>query len=109
VHRFEKFIRNEDVVFCLDVDDVLLNLTSEWNTLINKDKECIAILKEKNMYPLKEEDWKYWDFITDTLSTKEKKYKDFKEMIYPLVGDKYSLIDKEIQENLFMFGKGHVI
>jgi len=85
VHRFEKFIRNEDVVFCLDVDDVLLNLTSEWNTLINKDEECIAILKEKNMYPLKEEDWKHWNFITDTLGTDlpfKFFHEDSKEKVY---------------------------
>ena len=51
----------------------------------------------------------YFEFITDTLSTKEVKYKEFKEIIYPVTGSTYNFIDKEVKENLFMFGKGHVL
>jgi len=91
MYRLQKFLEDENKFFCFDVDDILLDTTAHWINLINNDKECITILKQKNKYPLKIEDWTSWNAIPDLLGDITFKFHDNNEIYEKYILTKYSI------------------
>lgn len=108
MHRIEDFINDDNKLFCIDVDDILLATTVDWIKLINNDIECIEILKMNNEYPVRIENWRHWDYITDILGNKAFKFHEDNTIYSETTLIKYSiefinLIIKKIGINRLRF------
>jgi len=98
--RLNKFLNQKEKLFCIDVDDVLLNTTSYWMHLLNNDTEFIDKLKKANKYPISVDDITTWDYMGTLLGDNVFKYHHDGSIYneYTLVPYAYEFIKKLIDK-----------